>query len=156
MDSLLNVSLLTVRHTGTRFLLQILESAGINGLVGHYGEHRAHKDQDVIISTIRSPWDCYVSWVSRNEFNESFFYAWFEFQQYFEKHDIVIIPIDTPDRGENLQAASNRLNADLKTTWVPVAAAPRKAVNKESIDLTYIYNLPVVKKYYPDGYTATT
>lgn len=135
----------SVQHTGSRFIKSILLNHGWDFVdVKHY--QTPYFTDGLCISPIRNPWDAYISWVSRGRC-EDFYQAWHNFNETFLKNpDLWIVPVDTLNRDKYLRALSYRLDCDLSTDWMPVGCGPRKQV--KNIDLTEIYQLPIVRKFY--------
>lgn len=135
----------TVQHTGTNFVAKLLTDAGWTVRATHWTAQNV-LDKGFVISPIRDPWKTYVTWVSRNR-NDSFFGQWQLFNQaYLTNPDLYILPIDTADRCDYLMHLSERLKVQLKTDWKPVESRPHKTV--KPTDLSNVYDLPVVKKFY--------
>lgn len=130
----------SVPHTGTYFLIVLL---GIKAR--HYDT--MPEAGGLIISPIRDPWQTYRSWVTRGRSLAGFDRAWRNFNAAFERLDVAVVPIDTPDRDEHLAALSERLERDLSTDWAAENVGP-PAVEIARLTLDHIYNLPVVQKYY--------
>jgi len=135
----------SVQHTGSRFIKSILLNHGWGFVdIKHY--QKQYFTDQLCISPIRNPRDAYISWQSRGRC-EDFYQAWFNFNEtYLNNKDLWIVPVDTHDRGLYLNALSDRLEVDLKTNWKPVGCGQRNKV--EYINLSAIYNLPVVKEFY--------
>jgi len=135
----------SVQHTGTDFLHGILMDAGWNCRVTHWTKANA-KDPGLLISPIRKPEDCWVTWCSRDR-KEDFYEMWSLFNQvYLENHNLMIVPIDTEDRDEHLQRLSERLKCELKTDWSPKNSRPHQ--NYKERDFSDIYELPIVRRFY--------
>ncbi len=143
----------SVPHTGTHFIRELLESHGIK-LVAHHFWDFMNDDfyspyTELKICPIRDPSLCYVTFVSRDKDLHNYWAAWRLFNELYEIEDnVYIVPVDTPDRDTYLQQLSLALDVNLETDWKPVAREPRKQVDIP--DLTEIYQLPVVKKFYDD------
>ena len=135
----------SVHHTGTDFINKVLKDAGWNETRScHWDADR--RSEGLMISPIRNPSDSYITWESRGR-TEDFFLLWKIFNKAFLKNkDLFIVPVDTSDRQDWLDKLSSRLKCKLKTDWKPVNSQPRKEVEK--IDLSEIYKLPVVEKFY--------
>jgi len=153
------VNLHTVQHTGTNFMMKILNDAGwkyINSY--HWKRNRTRVPEsrfteDFVISTIRNPRDVYITWVSRQR-KEDFLELWQLFNRAFENNqNLHIVPVDIPSGRIYLQRLSKKLHCDLITDWKPVGSEPHKD-NIEIPDLSAIYDLPVVKHFYGDSYES--
>lgn len=138
------IEVLSVQHTGTQFICKVLNDAGWMDLnVHHYGAPRA---AGLVVSPIRDPFDTWVTWCSRDR-KEDFFTAWRQFNEMYQSNpDLYIVPVDTLSRQMYLNLLASRLKCELKTDWEPVSSSDHK--NFKLIDLTEIYELPVVKRYY--------
>lgn len=124
----------------------MLNRAEVNYQLKHYGNGETYGG-GLIISPIRDPWMCYITHRTRKRDPEWYWKAWREFNQYYVSgYPMCIIPVDTQNRDLYLQQASKKLGVELTTTWRPAGSLPRK--EQEPIDLTEIYSLPVVKKFY--------
>lgn len=77
-----------------------------------------------------------------------FFHMWKVFDEMCRRWDVTVLPIDTPDREEFLVELGAVFNTELKTDWTPKGCGQRKKV--EPVDLTEIFDLPIVKKFYPE------
>ncbi len=145
MDIKKHIQIYSVQHTGSRFIKSILLNHGWDFVdVKHY--QKPYFTNGLCISPIRRPEDVYITWQSRGRI-EDFYQAWFNFNEtYLNNPDIWLVPVDTSNRDTYLRALSTRLECDLKTDWKPVGCGPRKHV--ESINLSEIYNLPIVRKFY--------
>ena len=146
------IRLHTVQHTGTNFMMKVLNDAGWRYIQSyHWKRNRtpvpeSRYVEDFVISTIRKPEDVYVTWVSRQR-KEDFFEIWGLLNRAFENNpNLYIVPVDLPCRNLYLERLAKKLHCELKTDWEPVASGQR--VEVEPIDLTEIYNLPVVKHFY--------
>ena len=135
----------SVQHTGTGFIDDMLSKAGWKVRTTHYTESTV-KDRGLIISPIRNPYDCYVTWISRKR-TEDFFQTWRWFNEmYLENPDLIVVPIDTEDREDHLQNLCKKLKCHIVTNWKPVNSEPREDV--KPINLDEIFKLDVVRKYY--------
>ncbi len=138
------IKLFSVPHTGTYFLKGVLEDAGFKVHARHWEGWRL--SGDLIVAPIRNPYDSFTSWVSRQR-NQNFQEKWDMFNKAYESDQrMIIVPIDTHDRDVHLKRLSNFLNTDLATDWTPVNSA--KVSDVGPVDLSDIYSLPVVKKFY--------
>lgn len=135
----------SVQHTGTNFIHKVLMDAGWNCRATHWTNANV-KDTGLMISPIRNPKDVWVTWCSRDR-QEDFNHMWSLFNQvYLENPNLFIVPVDTEDREDYLNLLSQRLKCDLKTDWTPVESREHK--NYMDRDLSNIYELPVVRKFY--------
>jgi len=141
----MNVEVWSVKHTGTNFLRKVLMDAyGVKISVVHWGNQRNY--QGDIVSPIRNPKDVYKSWYSRGEFGPKFFEEWVLLNIAFMEGRTRVLPIDTDDRDEHLARMSDFLGIELSTDWEPVKPGVR--YEPPEIDLSYIYGMPVVKRFY--------
>lgn len=133
----------SVQHTGTNFLNQLLRNHGWISRASHY---LPVNRSGFLISPIRRPEDVWVTWCS-SERKEDFFEVWSLFNQtYLDNDELIIVPVDTDDREDHLSKLSERLKCNIKTNWEPVESRPHR--NFIERDLSDIYNLEVVRKYY--------
>lgn len=138
----------SVPHTGTHFIKELITSSGVKIDQKHFASHEIDYNQ-LIISPIRDPHDCYVTHKSRGHLDETFFYSWFEFNRVYESNaDLMVIPIDQVDNREiYLSQLSKKLGIPLTTDWQPVSSKDREDITRGSVNLRYLYNLPVVKDF---------
>jgi len=101
-----------------------------------------------VVSPIRDPWDVYVTWYSRDRDIAEMFDEWYWFDDAYRRQIPLIVPVDTADRETHLDTLSKRLKYSFTTDWSPVESMARKIPPK--IDLSGIYELPVVKRFYGD------
>tara|TARA_R110000803_G_scaffold210685_1_gene283167 strand:- start:4844 stop:5407 length:564 start_codon:yes stop_codon:yes gene_type:complete len=137
------INLFSVPHTGTHFLKQLLESAGLQVRARHW-EGWSKTDQQ-IVAPIRNPYDTFVSWVNRGR-DQDFLEKWQIFNEAYETQDLLILPIDTNDRDKRLRTFSAELGIKLDTDWTPVNQGNNQEIG--FMDLSEVYNLPVVKQFY--------
>ena len=137
------INLFSVPHTGTHFLKQLLESAGEQVRARHW-EGWSKTDQQ-IIAPIRNPYDTFVSWVNR-ERDQDFLEKWQIFNEAYETQDLLILPIDTNDRDKRLRSLGAKLGLRLQTDWTPVNQGNNQDIGY--VDLSEVYDLPVVKQFY--------
>lgn len=143
------IRLLSVVHTGTHFMMELFKRNGIENFSHyHYGSKAEPKLlNQLIVSPIRDPLACYVTCVSRDHLDDHFWKGWQQLNWHFEREpDMWVIPVDTPDRDEQLNLLGMRLGFPLETDWQPVKSGPRKEI--EPVDLSEIYDLPVVQAFY--------
>ncbi len=146
MIDLDQVSILSVKHTGTNFLDQLIKEYLGPVRAAHWSHSRPDKLPKIVVSPIRNPQDVYTTWYSRGRFGPEFFKEWQVFNEAFLLGIPTIVPVDTPDREFHLNKLSNRLGVDLQTEWVPVESQTRYPAPE--IDLSSIYELEVVKAFY--------
>jgi|TARA_R100000501_G_C2617966_1_gene111452 hypothetical protein len=132
------VNIYSIPHTGTHFVQRLL------GVKAKHVEGWKKTDE-LIILPIRDPWTTYVTWVSRGR-DQDFKEKWFLLNEIYETQDTLVLPIDTKDREMQLSKISARIGKDLETDWKPINNGPRKEV--EYIDLSDVYKLPVVDRFY--------
>jgi len=138
------INLFSVPHTGTLFLKGVIERSGIDVRARHW--EGWEPSDELIVAPIRNPYDTYVSWVSRGR-DQDFKEKWEIFNDAFMSNQkMVIVPIDAHNRDDYLNLLSNALGVTVKTDWTPVNIAASKDIGP--VDLSDIYNLPVVKQFY--------
>jgi len=99
-----------------------------------------------IISPIRDPYHVYRTWYSRGKFGPDFYKEWNRFNS--ARDSVHILPVDTNDREEHLKNLGEKMGLELKTQWKPIEHMER--FEPPEIDLSEVYNLPVVREYYED------
>ena len=137
------INIWSIPHTGTHFLKHLLENAGIECKARHFSGWEL--TDDLVIAPIRDPKKTLQSWIARGreqDFNE----MWQIFDTAFQTQNMFILPIDTQCRDKELIELSKILGVELKTDWEPLNKGISN--NDETGDLSSIYNLSVVKKYY--------
>ncbi len=133
----------SVQHTGTCFLHDLLRENGWYVRTTHFNPVNR---EGFLISPIRNPEEVWKTWCSQ-ERREDFEQMWNLFNDTFLNNpDLHIVPVDTEDREDHLKKLGQRLKCNLKTNWKPVNTHVRK--NFKERDLTSIYDLPVVRKFY--------
>jgi hypothetical protein len=142
------INIISIPYTGTHFIKNLLESAGLKVRARHV--EAWEPTPDLIIAPIRNPLDVYISWIS-NERDQDFFKKWKDFNKMFEEQNLFILPIDTEDRDCYLAELSSVLGVKLKTDWKPINQKVRRGV--ETVDLSEVYSLPVVRKFYNTNIT---
>lgn len=144
----------SVQHTGTNFLDQLLRDNGWYVRATHW---TSKLREGLTISPIRDPWMTYVTWISTRR-NESYLGQWKLFNEaYLNNPDLWIVPVDTQDRDEHLQALAERLKCSLTTDWKPQNTHERLPVertDKVNDLLNEVYNLPVVRKFYENNFDS--
>ena len=140
-----HMQIYSVQHTGSKFIKHVLLSHGWDFCdIKHY--QQTYFTDSLCVSPIRNPKDAYISWISRGK-TEDFYKYWCNFNDtYLNNTDLWIVPVDTPDRDYHLSKLSDRLDCKLSTDWQPVGCGPRE--NVPVIDLSAVYDLPVVKNFY--------
>ena len=142
-------AMVSVQHTGTHFLDALVREHYPKARTTHWITVPNYLRKKRIICPIRNPYDCFVTWYSRNSFGVDFFSAWHNFNDAFVAGNIEsILPIDTPDRDEYLQELSKVIDRPLKTDWAMKGSMARFKPPK--VDLSEIYELPVVQKFYKE------
>ena len=136
----------SVQHTGTHFVYELLRKFGWDARCMHFTKE--NKESGFIISPIRDPRKCYITWISRKR-KENFLEQWKLFNEaYLTNKDLYVIPIDTIDRDQRLEELSNKLKCHLKTNWKPVGSREHVEVDIDKDVLEEVYSLPVVRKFY--------
>jgi hypothetical protein len=142
------VNLVSVPHTGTKFLRKLLIDHGIDFTMTHYFEFQG----GVTVSPIRDPLKCYNTFMRRQRPISQFYDSWHRFNEFYETQDYPIIPVDVKThRTKALKKLSERLGVPLRTDWKPVGTSKNldfPEIKAVDIDLSEIYALPVVKQYY--------
>jgi len=68
------ISLISVPHTGTRFVQYMLRNHGFDVTINHY-ELNGTPPEGILISPLRDPWLNYVSHISKNRSYQLFNYS---------------------------------------------------------------------------------
>ena len=138
------LSLPTVKHTGSNFVLSLLGGEYLNikrGYVGEgvYFDHLwPHKrglwkpllDQMPCIVPLRHPDAVAGTWAARNRDLNDLIREWRELEWLSANYAPYFLPVDTSDRDQHLQRINEGLGLSLKTDWEPVrskGSAPVKS-----------------------------
>jgi hypothetical protein len=148
------IKLYTIQHTGTFFFKDLLKKNNIKFNYSHLGEGIKALPGDITLCTIRDPEQTYISTRSRGRYitdfeKHRFAQSWKELNELWLKSNTTktfFIPIDLPEKQQYLDALSKELGKEIKTDWEPIGH--RRHKNVSLIDLSSIYNLPVVKAFY--------
>jgi hypothetical protein len=147
------INIFSVPHTGTCFMRQFFDKNHIEHESEHYGLLVGKRKALVggpgilTVSPIREPYMQWISFHSRQTDFVDYRTSWLLFNERFlMDQDLFILPVDTPDRHKYLNKLEERIGKKLTTDWKPVGGGARKEL--ELPDLTWLYELPVVKKYY--------
>jgi hypothetical protein len=138
------IQLFSVPHTGTHFLKEVIESAGVPVKARHV-EGWSMTD-DLVVCPIRNPLDTYKSWIARGR-DQDFTEKWNLLNTIYKEQQPLIIPIDTDERDRFLKMLGILLGKTLTTDWSPV----NKGINKKQdvdVDLSDVYSLQVVRDFY--------
>lgn len=155
---------ISVPCSGSRF------AADLTGYVLYYHVWGLRSIQDVvsrngdevIVAPVRRPEKVWRTFWQRfhkipgrtdNSHELSIPAAWRQMQTLSERHDIVWLPIDTPDRDDYLAVLSDRLGVELVTDWAPVGARPERYKQKQEPkkDWSWVYDLPFMRKIYANA-----
>ena len=132
--------LASVRSTGTRFFTEIFKNAGLEYHQKNYisqvgvdlvdGLHASHCEpihmgwlenrasDHPLFLPMRHPRKVAESWIKRGwAINNVFFAEWYNLFWLKEHYDGHWLPIDTPDRDDYLQKASEIVGRELTTDW---------------------------------------
>jgi len=137
----------SIPHTGTRFLLELLKFNKGFVHVDHAQAKPRILDKQVVICPLRDPLKVWVSWHKRNESREKFRYCWHRMNELDAVRPIFYFPVDVPQRDFYLSLLANMIGQELTTTWEPVGHEPGE--HAPIIDLSDIYALPIAKRFYP-------
>ena len=141
--------IISVKHTGTNFLQKLVKPILGDVEVCHWSNGSSVKRFSgyKILSPIRNPFDCFVTWYSRDRYGYEFIKEWNIFNEFFKSGKIAaVLPIDTLDKNQHLNKLSEVIGGGLITDWSPVESMQRHTPPK--IDLSEVYNLPIVKHFY--------
>ena len=151
------IRVLTVPGSGTHSMIGILKDAGLKVHQRHYGAPPREVLVDMSswarVSTIRDPVDNYGSFYNGGH-NKLFNFqrCWEELNdRYLYDNQLLVLPIDHPDRDKHLRYMSAVLDVELKTDWEPLNKAEyregRPVMPDEIFEI--IRDLEIVKKFYP-------
>lgn len=141
------VAVMSVKHTGTHFLTQLLSESIGPVRTTHWSALNKDMLSEITISPIRHPDLCYATWYSRNRFGPAFFEEWKVLNYNFVNDRIHPFPIDTENREFYKQQLEEVLGEKLVTEWKPLGSDKRYEPPK--MDLSEVYNLEVVQFFYP-------
>ena len=148
--------ILSVPHTGTRFLKDLLKAPHNHVTQANVKERIRAKP--IVCVPLRDPRKVWESWVTRhNSGTHSPDELYFEYERnwrllegYDKLKHMYYLPVDHKDRELYLELMARVTNKDLVTHWDPVGhEEPNKAI--PNVDLSEIYSLAVVKRFYADS-----
>lgn len=147
------VQIVTIPHTGTRFIRELLEKHGFLTNVCHFHEFQEKEEKGLVVSTIRNPHNVYRTWIGQDRFNAArldWKTSWELLNKMYKtKNNFVLIPIDIENEREKaLDQLSNILKTQIKTDGIPVGSFPNCWVPYAEHDIRPIFELPVVKRFY--------
>ena len=160
---------ISVRHTGTRFLSKALGCEH-----DHIDRVKSVDDYPLLVSPLRDPKKVWLSWVVRKTVTDlacrgpfttkdCFIASWkrldhlHESLEWFLDREIVYVPIDRPERAEQMLLISDVIPIwDEATGHIEPPADPSssdfwgKAViwDEWYDEFDFIYDLPMIKRYY--------
>jgi hypothetical protein len=149
----------SIPHSGTR---------GLKDLLGCHHVHLwciwprldAELMDNVVIMPLRDPQQIWISWLNRAGTKERidlnrFEKQWRKLVQLDRIFDITYVPVDHPARDEIIQDVAHRLQIEVNPTWEKVGhmgGDPQWVIDHPDeipeIDWDFIYNLPMVSKFY--------
>jgi len=126
-----NVLMVSVRHTGTHFLREILSQhltqhnslyeEGEGFWFAHTEQYNMGKIREFdlpIVAPMRHPADCIRGWAKRGQaLDKNFREQWDNLRSLHEDRGILFVPIDTEDR--SLKDLSDTLGYEFTTDWTP-------------------------------------
>ena len=149
---------ISIQGSGTRFLCELLKCDHV-----HIG-HRKEVLEGVYACPLRDPKAVWLTWQKRWNMKGPYGGFGFTFQDAWETlnaidYPIWHIPLDRPEREQQIIGLSEVLQEDLNPDWNElVGHANQSKKNKEwwadnpvSVDWDYIYSIPLVAKFYAVG-----
>ena len=153
--------ILSVPHTGTRFLIALTGYDHTHSY--EYKSPQQIRDlngDEILISPLRDPRKVYGTWAARYRDGHSWVMdpdhpksmesAWKGLAALDKELDIIYIPVDSPGRSLQLRLLSDKMGVPLRTNWAPVAQfrPGRERPEPPARDLSWIYELPMVRQWY--------
>lgn len=136
----------SVQSTGSHFIMKLLRRNGFHVNLHHFDKHQT---EGLVVCPIRDPWDTYVTWKSKkygDKFND-YDTQWCRFNQaWLDNDELFVLPIDISHRLRYLVKLGKVLDTRLTTDWKKEGSIPH--IQVEKVDLSHIYELPVVRKFY--------
>ena len=121
------VSVVTIPHTGTRFVCEFLRYIGANYSRRHVGD-KPHPNEKHLIVTVRNPHDVYLSHRYKNppQTDAEFLSLYKTYFAEIANKDVFYFPLDTKDRGKLLHELAQYAECPYKSfPWVPVGETKR-------------------------------
>jgi hypothetical protein len=150
--------IVSVPHTGTRTLAEITGYGYMHSYEYKTPQQVCNENGDeVLVAPLRDPVSVYGTWVARYsersymmdpDHPKSMESAWRGLAALGRQFDILYIPVDHPSRVEQLAILSERMGIPLETDWPKVGASGLERPDLPPRDLSWIYELPMVKTYY--------
>lgn len=147
----IDVFLLSVPHTGTRFTKGIINP-----------DCEMHTDlaesmvmlrplleiSRVIVVSLRDPWKVWDSFCRMKRTKDRYFGCWQGLDELDKDFKLHYFPIDLPDRQGNLDRLSAVLGRTVTTDWEPVGVDYSRRGTVVNQDLSSIYELSMIKDRY--------
>lgn len=147
----IDVMLLSVPHTGTRFLRKLIEptfnlhthpSTGL-------GKTRAMlKISRLIVCPLRDPAKVWESFCRKGLSDGQFWLSWARLWHLSHEFSIYYMPIDVSESQDRLNLLGEILGRPLKTDWAPVGHEPQHQGEIREHDLADLYAIPFIKRWY--------
>lgn len=147
-----SVMLLSIMHTGTTFLKELISPH----MFRHIHEQEAlnqAEGADTIAVPLRHPAKVWKSFRWRGRSEPVFWLSWALLDWYDRRYGtkIVYVPVDLPGvRDSQLVRLGGRSGQDYTTDWTPRNEWSRERVEVEVPDLSEVLNYEVVRRFYHD------
>lgn len=141
--------LISVPRTGTRFLMALIKPDWFNHVHGAAVPDRLEQ-ADVIIAPIRDPLRTWNTWRAHDcRRLIGFDTDWALLDRYAGEYPVHVIPVDKPElRDAALAKLAKVLGREIVTDWQPVGSYAKPRPPWETPDLSHVYSLPVVARFY--------
>ena len=136
-----DVLIRSIPHTGTHFLMHLIESHGMTPRTKHVNGWEGEE----CICPIRDPYETYCSWATR-ERQQDFTQQWLFLNEIYTQNKGIFLPIDTEDRDKYLDRLSDHLKVKLTTDWKPQNSLEGDKL-RPKVDLSTVYDLPIVRGF---------
>lgn len=151
----MQVMVLSVPHTGTRFAKRMLEhrvkvrpvhTTDDADVIAAHIEASAH-----VVLPVRNPDHCWEGWRKRNTGDaDKFVRAWHELQRWADRLEeagtpALLLPIDHPQRESFRQTLCDVLGTNLPADWRPVGQKEALVEYEPAPD---VWDLPIVSRFY--------
>ena len=117
------LKILSVQHTGTRFLFDVLDRAGVDYVHAHFGwgerfEEVAAQDQWPTVIPVRKMENMIEGYNWRKKPIADLEVLWEEMLDFMKTHETLLFRIDDPEHREgDLQALSDLVGVPLTADW---------------------------------------
>lgn len=150
--------ILSVPHTGTRTLVDITGYTFMHSYE-YMTPTQITNGEGVLCAPLRDPVEVWKTWYQRYsgrgylmdpDHPKSMESAWRGMSALDRFFDIIYVPVDVPERDEQLQILAEAMGRELRTDWKPVGARAdhKKTRPVPEKDLRWVYELPFVSRFY--------